>query len=151
MKTKLFLLVLSILFISCNNERVKKPSKLIEEEKMIEIIYDISILDAINSINPGALDNHNINSRNYIFEKYKIDSVQFLENSAFYASDLKNYKKMYEAVENRIIENKKLADSLLKIRQEEENKKAIELRTLSKDTFKVKNKKKATTISGKQK
>ncbi|MBC8883853.1 DUF4296 domain-containing protein [Flavobacterium piscinae] len=79
---------------------------------MIDIIYDISILEAINSVNPGKLDEYQIDSRQYIFKKYKIDSIQFAENSAYYASDLKKFKKMYEKVENRIVENKKLADCL---------------------------------------
>jgi hypothetical protein len=146
MKLKILLYVFLLAFLSCKQEKVKRPSKLIEEEKMIDIIYDISILNAINSVNPGALVDNNINSSTYIFKKYKIDSLQFAENSAYYASDLKNYKKMYEKVENRIIENKKLADSILKVKQDEENKKAKELRTLSKDTFKVKNKREAILL-----
>jgi hypothetical protein len=151
MKKIVLLAVFSILFLSCKDNGVKKPSKLIKEDKMIDIIYDISMLDAINSVNPGALGDNNINSRTYIYKKYAIDSLQFAENSAYYASDLKKYKKMYEAVENRIDENKKIADSLLKMKQEEENKKASELRTRSKDTLEAKNAKKATTFLKKQK
>ncbi|RAR50384.1 DUF4296 domain-containing protein [Flavobacterium lacus] len=151
MKKIVLLTVFSILFLSCKDNGVKKPSKLIKEDKMIDIIYDISMLDAINSVNPGALGDNNINSRTYIYKKYAIDSLQFAENSAYYASDLKKYKKMYEAVENRLDENKKIADSLLKMKQEEENKKASELRTRSKDTLEAKNAKKATTFLKKQK
>lgn len=152
MKTRLFLFIsFLLLFLSCKDVRVKKPAKLIEREKMIDILYDISILEAINAINPAALDNNNIDSRTYIFSKHKIDSLQFAENSAYYASDLKNYKKIYEEVENRIIERKKLNDSLLKIQQEEENKREIELRTLSKDSLKAKSGKKQIIPSKKQK
>ena len=87
---------------------------------MVDIIYDMSVLEAITSSSPGVLEDNSIDSRTYIYKKYSIDSLQFTENSAYYASDLKNYKKMYETVEKRIEDNKKVADSLLKKRQEEE-------------------------------
>ena len=151
MKAKFFLIVFSIFLLSCGEQRVKKPTQLIEEDKMIEIIYDISLLDAINSVNPRTLEENNINSRTYIFKKYKIDSLQFAENSAYYASDLKKFKKMYETVENRIVENKKLADSLRIKNQEEVNKTAIELRSLSKDSIKMKKKKETIEFLNKQK
>jgi hypothetical protein len=34
-------------FISCKEDAVDKPSKLIAEDKMIDVMYDLSILDAI--------------------------------------------------------------------------------------------------------
>lgn len=151
MKTNFIFIVLSLLFFSCNREGVKKPSKLIEEDKMIDIIYDISVLDAILSVNQRTLEEHNVNSKTYIYKKYAIDSLQFAENSAYYASDLKKFKKMYEIVENRIIENKKIADSLSKKNQEEVNKKAVELRSISKDSLRVRKMKETNDFSKKQK
>lgn len=136
MKAQSLLLFFIVVFFSCNDKGVKKPSKLIEEEKMVDIIYDMSVLEAITSSSPGVLEDNSIDSRTYIYKKYSIDSLQFTENSAYYASDLKNYKKMYETVEKRIEDNKKVADSLLKKRQEEDNKKAVELRLLNKDSIK---------------
>lgn len=136
MKFKSTILFFLLVFLSCNDDGVKKPSKLIEEEKMVDILYDLSILDALKSSNPKVLDENNIDSQTYIYKKYSIDSLQFVENTAFYASDLKKYKKMYETVEKRIEENKKVADSLLKIKQKEDNKKAEELRLLKKDSIK---------------
>jgi hypothetical protein len=138
MKAKSLLLFFLVVFISCNTNGVKKPSKLIEEEKMIDILYDMSILDALNSSNPVILADNNIVSRTYIYKKYAIDSLQFIENTTYYAADLKKYKKMYETVENRIIENKKVADSLLKIEQEKEAKNAERKKPLSKDSLRTK-------------
>jgi hypothetical protein len=151
MKANYFIVFLFALLLSCNNDGVKKPSKLIEEEKMVDILYDISILDALVSGNPGILLENNIDSRTYIFKKYAIDSLQFVENTAFYASDFKRYKKMYEKVEKRIEENKTIADSLLKIKQEEESKNAIELRAVSKDTLKARAIKDANGVLKKKK
>jgi hypothetical protein len=38
--------------ISCKDDAVDKPSKLIAEDKMIDVMYDLSILDAIKYQNP---------------------------------------------------------------------------------------------------
>ncbi|HBI01547.1 MAG TPA: DUF4296 domain-containing protein, partial [Flavobacterium sp.] len=57
------------MFLSCNDDGVKKPSKLIEEEKMVDILYDLSILDALKSSNPKVLDENNIDSQTYIYRK----------------------------------------------------------------------------------
>lgn len=125
-----------MLFLACKQSGVKKPAKLIEEEKMVDILYDLSILDAIISTNPAVLEDNGIDMHTYIYKKHKIDSLQFVENNTYYASDFKKYKKMYEAVEKRIDDNKKAADSLLKKKQQEDNKKAEEFRLQNQDSLK---------------
>ena len=150
MKTKYFVVFFLALLFSCKNDGVKKPSKLIEEEKMVDILYDMSILEAIRSSNPGVLEENSIESRSYIYKKYDIDSLQFLENTTYYASDLKKYRKMYEEVENRIVSNKIVADSLIKKKQEEDAKKAVELRSVPKDSLRARKMKEAATFSKKQ-
>jgi hypothetical protein len=42
--------------ISCKEDAVDKPSKLIAEDKMIDVMYDLSILDAIKYQNPITRD-----------------------------------------------------------------------------------------------
>jgi hypothetical protein len=41
------ILLLLFRIISCKEDAVDKPSKLIAEDKMIDVMYDLSILDAI--------------------------------------------------------------------------------------------------------
>ena len=105
--------LLGLVTFSCQKDPVKKPKKFIEEETMISILYDLSLLEAIKSNNPVILEQHQINPHTYIYKKYKIDSLQFLENNLYYAADLKRYKKMYEKVEFQLGEQKKLADSAM--------------------------------------
>jgi hypothetical protein len=57
---------------------------------------------------------------------------------------------MYEEVENRIVSNKIVADSLLKKKQEEDAKKAVELRSVPKDSLRARKMKEAATFSKKQ-
>jgi hypothetical protein len=37
----------------------------------------------------------------YIFEKYKIDSITYRENQRYYAADARKYKKIYKKVIER--------------------------------------------------
>lgn len=134
-----FILLLGILiFFSCKEESIKEPERIIDEETMITIFYDLSLLEAIKSNNPIALESNGINPYTYIYKKYKIDSLQFAQNNAYYASDLKKYKKMYEEVEKRIEVNKKIADSLLKKTQKEATDiKAVDLKSVQKDSTEI--------------
>jgi hypothetical protein len=60
-----------------------------------------------------------INPKNYIYKKYKIDSIQFSQSNIYYASDIVAYKKMIVQVGDLLKANSKLAESELK----KENKK----------------------------
>jgi hypothetical protein len=61
--------------ISCKEDAVDKPSKLIAEDKMIDVMYDLSILDAIKYQNPASLETYKINPSQYIYKKYKIGTI----------------------------------------------------------------------------
>ncbi|HQX02606.1 MAG TPA: DUF4296 domain-containing protein [Flavobacterium sp.] len=111
MKIKHALFFFSFFFFACQKEKVKVPEKLIEEETMVSIFYDLSLLDAIRSNNSILLEENKIDPYTYIYKKYKIDSLQFAQNNIYYAYDLKRYKSMYERVEKRLEEEKKIADS----------------------------------------
>lgn len=104
MKKLVALIVLFSVFASCQKSAVEKPDNLIEEDVMVDIIYDLAILDAIKSQNPASLDAHGINPNEYIYKKYKIDSLQFAKNDRYYATDIKKYKKIYDEVAKRMEE-----------------------------------------------
>lgn len=105
---------LLMLLNSCKNEVIDKPEKLIEEDKMVDIIYDLTLLEAIKAQNNPIENKPRINPKNYIYKKYKIDSLQFAQSNRYYASAITNYKKMYEKVNQRIADEQKLADSMAK-------------------------------------
>jgi len=94
--------------ISCNNNGIDKPKDLIQKDKMIDILYDISLFESINAQNiNGGIKNNLVTD--YIYKKYKIDSIQLVESNKYYASDIEEYKKMFEIVKAR------LANETLKI------------------------------------
>jgi hypothetical protein len=98
-----FFLLFAIL-ISCQKPAVPKPDNLIDEDVMVDIMFDISILEAMKSQKGDVLEANAINPNTYIFKKYKIDSLQFANSDKFYASDIKKYKGIFDKVNKRIEE-----------------------------------------------
>lgn len=110
------MLFLALFLASCNHNAVEKPENLIEEDVMTNILYDLSILEAMKSQNPYAPQNQSMNPKDYIFKKYKIDSLQFATSNRYYVSQIEEYKKMYDQVNVRLEKEKKAADSLVLIK-----------------------------------
>jgi len=105
-----FLLIL----IGCKDEAVQKPANLIAEDKMIDILSDIVVLEAIKVENQESLTKRGIEENQYIYKKYKIDSLQFVKSNKFYASDINAYEKMYQKVADKIAKKRAETDSLIK-------------------------------------
>lgn len=107
----------TILFLACwgcGEALIEPPENLIPEEQMSEILYDIAIVESINSSYPGVLKRNGIQVMPFIYEKYGIDSLQFTQSDLYYASRPVLYQKIYETVEARLIQEK---DSITKIIQ----------------------------------
>lgn len=101
-KIVLLFTALFLLLVSCKENGVPKPKNLIDRNQMIDIIYDLAILESARS--QSMVANSFPKSNDFIKEKYKIDSLTFAQNTKYYASDVKDYKKMYEEVKQRIID-----------------------------------------------
>ncbi|OYQ45359.1 hypothetical protein CHU92_02040 [Flavobacterium cyanobacteriorum] len=94
---------LLLLFVSCRQgNAVEKPGKLIEREKMADILYDLSLLQAIRSQSPNTLRDENVDPQQYIYKKYAIDSITLAQNHKYYASKLEEYAKIQEEVKARV-------------------------------------------------
>jgi hypothetical protein len=99
-KLNLLLLAFCFVILSCKEDVVTKPKNLIERDKMVAIIYDLSVLEAAKSQTSGIY--HYPKSSQFLKEKYKVDSLTFAQSSQYYASDMKEYKKMYDEVKARL-------------------------------------------------
>lgn len=111
---KIVFLLISLLFIatSCKDEIVKKPKTLVDRAKMIDILYDLSLLETLKSQSMGEQHSYP-QPIPFIKSKYKIDSITFVQNTQYYASDIKNYKKMYDEVKNRLEEDSKKLEGVM--------------------------------------
>lgn len=124
MKKIVSLFALVALLVSCNKDLVEKPDNLIDRKVMGDILYDMSILDALKYQDPNSLYTNGINPKTYIYKKYKIDSLQFAKSNAYYAADYREYKKMYDDLNDRLKKEKTAIGLLVK----KEEKKAAALK-----------------------
>lgn len=93
MKNVGVLLFCFALFGSCQNTPIEKPDNLIDQDKMVDIMFDINVLEAMKSQTTLVLETNKINPNTYIYKKYNIDSLQFANSDKYYASDVKNTRK----------------------------------------------------------
>lgn len=107
-----FLLAVLVVFTACKKEVVKKPENLIPQDRMSDILYDIAILNAAKSTNSEVLERNNIDADTYIFNKYGVDSLQFAQNSVYYASKPDIHAAIFKKVEERL---KTLKDSISEV------------------------------------
>ncbi len=126
----LLLCVLFVIVTSCQDvKKPEKPQNLIPQETMANILTDIYISNAARSVNNRLLKEYNIKLDSVIYEKYEIDSLQFVESNAFYSSNIKTYTKIISSIEER-----------LKLLQEEKD-----------SIYEIIKKERGDTISGKEK
>jgi len=134
MMKKILVLIVCCVIFSCNEKLIKAPENLIEKEAMIDILYDIAVITAAKSISIEVLRRNNIETMDYIYTKYGIDSIQFVASDTYYASRPEEYLEIYTVVESRLNEEK----------QEWEDKKKLQEERDKKENEKMRNKVKAS-------
>ena len=138
MKNFVFIILVLFLSVSCKKELVKEPKQLVEKDKMIDIMYDLSLLEAIRYQNPVSLDSLETSPTKFVLQKYKVDSLQFAQSNMYYAADYSNYKEMFDEVGKRLEKNKRATDSLVKIEEKKAAKiKKNAVKQVKKDSVKI--------------
>lgn len=112
---KIALIVTLFVFFGCGNKAVEKPENLIEKEKMVDILYDLAVIQSIEVSKPGTFLQNEIKVNEVIYKKYGIDSVTFAQSNRYYASDAHNYQKLFQKVSEK-----------LNAKKEELNKESVE-------------------------
>ena len=84
------------------------PENIISEEKMIDILYDMSLISVSKGINKRILENNGMKPKKYILRKYNIDSLQFVVSNEYYSRDLERYLKIYDEVLNKLEINREI-------------------------------------------
>ena len=136
MKKIIVLFCAAFLFLNCRQAAVEKPDKTIDKDIMVDILYDLSILEAIKTQNITDFDN-TVSASQYIYKKYKIDSTQFAQNNKYYASNVEGYKIMYDQVKKRLDNEIKKTEAIMKKKGESVTP-GITSSTLNSDTPQVK-------------
>jgi hypothetical protein len=119
-----------LFLLSCKDHNgIPEPEKLIEKDVMVDIMYDLSVLEAIKYQNPASLDSFKINASAFILKKYKVDSIQYMKNNKYYAADDELYKSMFEKVIKRLEADVKKAETQAKIDDKKAKSKKNKIKT----------------------
>lgn len=118
------------MLIACSEKVIEKPDSLIPKDQMIDILYDMAIINAAKKTNPSYLVDRELETMSFIYQKYKIDSIQFVNSDIYYASIPMEYEAIYKVVEARLEEEKSVfdrdktraSDSIRKIAEEQREK-----------------------------
>jgi len=127
-----YLLILVLVF-ACNTnsiEKPKKPNNLIGKAKMVDIIYDMSLFTAAKGVGKWNLENEGISPETFIYEKYAIDSLQFVLSNAYYSYDTENLKGIYNKVNERLQNQKVYFDSIIENEDIERGKSNLKQREM---------------------
>ncbi|WP_052172490.1 DUF4296 domain-containing protein [Psychroserpens jangbogonensis] len=128
------------LCIACNHiEKPKKPKNLIAKNKMVNILFDVFIFNAAKGADKRKLENNNVTPTVYIYEKYQIDSLQFVKSNEYYAYDIKAYESMINKVEERIKTKKAKYQKEIDLKEEQKKKRLDSIKKLG-DTLKTEKK-----------
>ncbi len=143
MKKTLFIL---LIFCSCGfvNDENLVPDNLITEEKMVDVLYDMSLISVSKGINKRILENNGMKPKRYILKKYNIDSLQFVLSNEYYSKDLEKYLKIYEQVLNKLEINREFIVDSIENYKKDKAKRSQEIKL---DTTKN-NELSKTTLSG---
>jgi NAD(P)H-nitrite reductase large subunit len=105
---------------------------------MVDVLYDVYILNAAKGINKNVLESSGIQPERFLFEKHKIDSLQFAESNNYYSYDTKTY----EAIVEKLIERMELDKVKYEVLSKKEKKKQDSINEVNKnkrDSFPEKN------------
>ena len=112
----ILVLLLTVSYTSCQD--VKKPeipTDLISQDIMVDILTDVYISNASRNVNNKLIIKRNLQLDSIIYNKYNIDSLQFVVSNTYYSSDLRTYGNLLTQVQNVLVLLKKEKDSIYKI------------------------------------
>ncbi|MDH3381408.1 MAG: DUF4296 domain-containing protein [Flavobacteriaceae bacterium] len=106
MKNVIYIILALIILSSCTSNTIyKKPENLLSKKVMADILTDMYLAEGARSV-------HNKNSERLVdymplvYEKYKIDSIQFAESNFYYTTKIDDYEEILKTVDNRLKEMK---------------------------------------------
>jgi hypothetical protein len=102
----IYLLFFSVMF-SCAKKQVKvanKPDWVIDEKKMVDIITDLSIVNAATYINTNSPPRDRAKDVNFVMKKYQVTDSLFRKSHDYYAEHPEVAEKLYEQVVDKISE-----------------------------------------------
>ncbi len=108
MKKALFILTFIVTtFVSCDKPVIEKPRHLVKEKQMINMLVDIHLAEAtFNHMRYDSIIRNSTSANFYysVLEKYEVADSVFEKSFVYYASNPRNFEKMYRQVMNKLSE-----------------------------------------------
>ncbi|AUC74415.1 DUF4296 domain-containing protein [Olleya sp. Bg11-27] len=116
------------MFVSCYGvQKPDKPDNLLSENKMVDVLVDLTIMSSAKGINKRELENRGIMPDSFIYAKHKIDSAQFVSSNDYYAHDIEKYNEMYVKVKTKLEDLRTFYKAEEKKREEKQKKEKLKL------------------------
>lgn len=131
-KISLLLCVLISISSCYKYNKPEKPNNLISKDKMVNILIDLRVLNAITGSDKKKLDSVHIKNEAYVYMKYSIDSTQFANSNAYYTSDVSEYESIYSKVKDSLNKLKDSYDAILEAERKEKKRKKDSIKRLKK-------------------
>jgi hypothetical protein len=119
------IVLLILLIVGCKNNKINKPEKpknLISKKVMVDVLYDMALISSAKGSDRRILEEKGILPQDYVFTKYNIDSLQFVESNNYYSHDIDLYEQLYNQVKAKLEKDKEGFNEIL---QKEKAEKAI--------------------------
>lgn len=114
-------------------EKPEKPDNLLSEDKMVDVLIEMSLMYSAKSINKWELEKNAIIPDAFIYEKQGIDSLQFAQSNYYYAFNIEKYNEIY----GRVRDSLKQLKEKYKVIQEEEQRVKDSIRKIEKAKLKT--------------
>jgi hypothetical protein len=96
--------------VSCKQESIPKPDNLLSKEQMANMLYDITLINAMKGVDKRKLDSSILHFDTYLYKKHKTDSAQFAISNNYYAANPLKYNEIYGMVSARLEKERKVVD-----------------------------------------
>ena len=118
------ILILVLTVVSCREEAVPKPDNLLSKKQMADVLYDVTLINAMKGVDKKGIDSSILHFDTYIYQKHNIDSTQFSESNNYYAANPLEYDEIYGLVNARL--SKERTEVEAEIKKEQERRDSIQ-------------------------
>ena len=115
-----------LMVVGCAEKTIEPPKDLIDQQTMEEILYDLALLTAGKNTNILTLDKYRWAPTSFVFRKYDIDSIRFVNSDVYYASIPELYETMYTNIDKRFGTLKDSLEDQRKILAETKRKRRLD-------------------------
>ena len=112
MKNPILSLFILVLFAACESSTIyEKPDNLIPERTMAELIVDLELARYARGKKNNNMDSK-MDYTHLVYEKYGIDSAQYVSSNKYYITDLETYRRIHGYAQKLLEQKKKYYDSI---------------------------------------